>query len=37
LIEFHFGANRTLAEPDYGRTDFGSKDFGKTEFGRTGL
>jgi hypothetical protein len=35
LVELNFKANRTLVEPDFGRTDFGRKDFGRTEFGRT--
>jgi hypothetical protein len=39
LIEFNFGANRTLVEPDFGRTwsklAFGRTDFGRTVFGRT--
>jgi hypothetical protein len=47
LVEYPLGANRTLVEPDFGRTtlveyipanpDFGRKDFGRKEFDRIQL
>jgi hypothetical protein len=32
LEEFNFGTNRTLLQPDFGKTDFGRKEFGRKDF-----